>query len=194
MLKRIFYYLSLGLFLSCSNNTPDSNITRVGNYKNRPRGFQAVNMPGGKIALFINNQTNFESEIQNIRYFIGDKGDYTKPFRVMLYSVDSITGRPLKSMLPDTLFANATEGNKWTTVDLTEFYIKMPKNGIFASMEWIPQKDFSTASQTDYQYITYNKQNNKNQTWYCALGIHWYQLPNSDFNTMISIDLKQKAD
>ena len=188
-LKQAIYYILIIFIMACSKSN-DRNITRLGNFKNRPRGFQKVYMPKGQIALFIENNLNVNSKIQNVRFFIGDKGNCLKPFRVMLYSVDTITAKPLNYLLPDTIIINTKNGNEWFSVDLSAYNLTFPINGIFASMEWIPDDDFNVVSQSECQYITYSKIKNKNKTWYCALGINWYQLPECDYNAMISIDVK----
>lgn len=189
-LKNFIYLLSFILFISCKSELKNKEIIRLGNFQNRPRGFHSVYMPQGRIALYIKNDFNKKTTIENVRYFVGDKGDYSKSFKVMLYSVDSITKQPSKMLIPDTLIVNAKFGNKWITVDLSDYRIVFPKNGVFGSMEWIPDDDFSVVSQSECQYIAYSKIKNKNKTWYCALGINWYQLPNCKYNTMISIDVK----
>jgi hypothetical protein len=147
-------------------------------------------MPEGQIAVFIDNDLSKHTKIQNIRYFIGAKGDYSKPFRIMLYSIDSILGKPNKELLPDTIFVCANSGNGWCKVDVSTYNLSFPENGIFASMKWVPEDDFNEVSQTECQYLAYNKKNNENITWYCALGINWYQLPNCNYNAMISIEVK----
>ncbi|NOQ23970.1 MAG: hypothetical protein GQ564_01290 [Bacteroidales bacterium] len=189
-LKKFIYLLSFILFISCESELKNKEIIRLGNFQNRPRGFHSVYMPQGRIALYIKNDLNKKTTIQNIRYFIGDKGNYKKPFKVMLYSIDSITGKPSKILIPDTLIISAKSGNYWTTIDISAYSLDFPKEGVFASMEWIPDEDFSVVSQSECQYLAYNKVKNENKTWYCTLGVNWYQFPNNNYNTMISIDVK----
>ena len=189
-IKQVAYYIFIIFVISCSQNNDSDVNKRLGNFKNRPRGFQSVYMPQGQIALFIENNLGENSIIKNVRYFIGDKGNCHMPFRVMLYSVDTITGKPMNKLLPDTIVVNAEHGNEWFNVDLSAYNLTFPTNGIFASMEWIPDDDFNVVSQSECQYITYSKIKNENKTWYCALGINWYQLPECNYNAMISIDVK----
>ncbi len=150
-------------------------------------------MPGGQVAILIKNESKEKQEIQNVRYFVGDKGDFSMPFRVMLYSVDSATGKRLNKLIPDTLIVNAKQGNEWFSVDVSEYNVLMPEDGVFAAMEWLPDDDFSVVSQSECQYIAYSKNKNSNQTWYCALGTNWYQLPDCNYNAMISIDVVIKS-
>lgn len=189
MTGRIFFLTISVLLLTCSVKE-DRKVIRVGNYQNRPRGFHSVYMPEGQIAVFIDNNIIKPVKIQNIRYFIGTKGDYSKPFRVMLYAVDSISGKPNRELLPDTVLVRAEVGNGWCEVNVSEYDLTFPDNGVIASMKWVPDDDFNEVSQTECQYLAYNKINNKNITWYCALGINWYQLPDCNYNAMISIEVK----
>lgn len=188
--KNIIYLFSLILILSCSNEQKNKETIRLGNFQNRPRGFHSVYLPQGRIALYIKNTLNKETTIQNVRYFIGDKGNYKKPFKVMLYSIDSITGNPLDELILDTIIVSAKYGNKWTTIDLSDYNLDFPKEGLFASMEWILNDNFNILSKSECQYLAYNKTKNENKTWYCTLGVNWYQFPDSNYNTMISIDVK----
>jgi hypothetical protein len=192
-LKNLIYLFSFILFISCSNRELNNGTIRLGNFQNRPRGFHSAYLPQGRIALYIENDFNRKTIIQNVRYFVGDKGNYSKPFKVMLYSVDSITGKPLKEIIPDTIIVNAKSGNSWTTINLSEYNIDFPKDGLFASMEWILEDNFNLISQSECQYLAYNKVKNKNKTWYCTLGVNWYQFPDSYYNTMISIDVIVKS-
>jgi len=192
-LKNAIYLFSFILFFSCSNNQTNSETIRLGNFQNRPRGFHSVYMPGGQVAILIKNESKEKQEIQSVRYFVGDKGDFSMPFRVMLYSVDSVTGRPAKKLLPENIFLSAVKGNEWISVDMSAFEIILPKAGVFAAMGWLPDDDFNVASQSECQYIAYSKNKNSNQTWYCALGTNWYQLPNCNYNTMISIDVISRS-
>ena len=189
-IRQATYYLLIIFITACSLNNDNANNTRLGNFKNRPRGFQSVYMPQGQIALFVENNLKKNSKIQNVRYFIGDKGNCHKAFKVMLYSLDTITRKPMNKLLPDTIVVNAKNGNEWFSIDLSKYNLAFPENGIFVSMEWIPDDDFNVASQTECQYLAYSKLKNENKTWYCALGINWYQLPDCNYNTMISIDVK----
>jgi hypothetical protein len=148
-------------------------------------------MPGGQIALYIRNNEKVESKILNVRYFIGGKGDYRKTFRVRLYAIDTITGKPDKELLKTPVFFRGKEKNNWVAVNLEHYDLLFPKRGVFACMEWIPDENFNEVSVSECQYLAYNKIDNENDTWYCALGINWYQLPKTDFNTMISIDVKK---
>ncbi len=188
--KNIIYLFSFILILSCSNEQMNKETIRLGNFQNRPRGFHSVYMPQGRIALYIENTLKRKSTIQNVRYFVGKKGDFTKPFKIMLYSVDVNNGKPFEELIPDTIIVSAKYGNKWVSFDLSEFNLEFPENGLFASMEWIPDDDFNIVSESECQYLTYSESKYKNKTWYCTLGINWYQLPNCQYNTMISIDVK----
>ena len=188
-IKQVAYYIFIIFVISCSQNNDSDVNKRLGNFKNRPRGFQSVYMPQGQIALFVENNLGENSIIKNVRYFVGDKGNFSKPFKVMLYSVDTITGKPKDKLLPDTIIVYAINGNEWYCVDLFEYNLIFPANGIFVSMEWIPDDDFNVVSQTECQYLAYSKVKNENKTWYCALGINWYQLPDCEYNAMISMDV-----
>lgn len=189
-IKKVTYLFLLIITTACTSENNTDAVKRYGNFRNRPRGFQSVYMPGGQIALFIENKSKEELQIEKVNYFVGDKGNFDRPFRVMLYSVDTITNKPLNKLLPDSIIVKSERGNDWFGVDLSGYNLVFSKSGFFVSMEWIPDDSFNNLSQTECQYIGYSKIKNENKTWYCALGINWYQLPNCDYNAMISMDVK----
>lgn len=168
-------------------------MVRLGNYKNRPRGFNAVYMPGGQIALFIPNKQHISGSIENIRFFVSTKGNYKRPYGVHLYSVDSITGKPGKELSDKPILISNTGTSGWQVIGLKEYHLDFPDKGVFAAMEWLPDENFSELVRSECQFLCYNRIKNENNTWYCALGINWYQLPDINFNAMISIDVLRHA-
>jgi hypothetical protein len=183
----ILILLVAGL-LSCQQKHP-SDVTRLGNFKNRPVGYQAVFMPGGQAALFIKNEKLANGKIVNVMYFIGEKGNPERKFRVRLYTIDTLNHLPANDLITDTLIASATKGNTWLTVDVKRYHITFPANGIFVAMQWLTDEDLKLTATYSYQYLTYNNNRSENNSWYCALGINWYQLSNSKYNVMISLDV-----
>ena len=81
--------------------------------------------------------------ILKIRYHIGGTlnsydGSY-KPFRVRLYDKDTVNNTVGKDLLNDFLIITASN-NGWLEVDISQYGISMPKNGVYVGLEILPKE------------------------------------------------------
>lgn len=175
--------------MACSVPKNEKNI-RLGNFINRPRGFNAVNIPGGQVALFIPNTLKEPAIIKQLRFYMGEKGNFKKPFAVQLYTANKQTNAPDSALLMNNIGVSNVEVNGWHSVYISNEKIVFPDAGVFAAMIWLPDAKNIENETYNCQYLAYSKANGKLQTWYHGLQDNWYQLPETDYNAMIAIDLE----
>lgn len=109
----------------------------VGSKKKKSNGGYLL-IYGYEAALFFDNKKGNKGYISKVKFFILKKGFPDTPFRVRVYEADSISGRPGREILEESITASGTTGNEWVIVDLLNQGIKIPKNGFFVAMEWLP--------------------------------------------------------
>jgi len=189
------------------------------NFKTKNEGnkglftFGAVYMDtnGQQIALFIENSSNKEGLIESVSFKLSPKGNVEAPFRVRLYYVDTITGRPLGNLLKELLVVKPNIEKGWFKVNLSEYRLTAPAEGFFVAMEGVFPNDFDfyfgnesfvdvsennnnqtdDNSQLDISYgqrLCYNRKLTNN-TWHYSLSHKWFQLQNSKFNVMITANI-----
>ena len=154
---------------------------------------------GHEAALFFDNKNGNKGYISKVKFFITDKGFPDTPFRVRVYEADSISGRPGREILKKSIIASGTTGNEWVIVDLLNQGIKIPKNGFFIAMEWLPiskEKEYQnllhpTAGGQGLGAIRESKAGSL--TWIRGFLTDWGKAPiyykNNYLNALIAADL-----
>lgn len=125
-----------------SSNNKDNVVENLGNDKVGVARF--LPKPGFQYALYISNEKGKNGIIQSVSYFIRKPpgGDASGPFRVRLYTVDSISKEPDKDLLNVNLIVHGIKDWAWLTVDLKKYNLKFPKLGFFVAMETLPISDY----------------------------------------------------
>ena len=137
-------------------NSKNLKRKRRGSKRNQNDGFY-YGIAGDETALFISNEDQSKGYISKVRFYITDKGNSENPFRVRLYQIDEKTQAPGKAILNVSIIASASEGNEWVNINLLKYAIKLPKNGFFISMEWLPPKtNNETTNSVENKLNTYN--------------------------------------
>lgn len=110
---------------------------KVGSKKKKNNGNYMFNY-GHEVALYFDNDERRKGYISKVKFFISEKGYPDTPFRVRVYYVNKKSGAPGKGILHQNTIASAVQGNEWVVVDLSSQGIKIPKDGFFVAMEWLP--------------------------------------------------------
>jgi hypothetical protein len=166
------------------------NIVRLGNFNKRAIGLQTINIPLGVSAVFIDNKNHISGKILNLRYFIGKKGKPEAPFRVHIYKLDSLTNFPGKDLLDETKSIYSANKSGWFCIDVYSFQLQMPLGGFFVGLEWLPYYYSEVKNDKMAVSLGFCRNNGTNNTWYRGNGQHWYQLEQSEYNAMITVDIK----
>lgn len=90
-------------------------------------------------ALLLRNARGQTGYLQKVSYFIDKEGAPTAPFRVRVYA--NVDNEPGPDLLPRSVIASARRGNSWVEIDLTQFGIRLPREGVFVAMEWLATQD-----------------------------------------------------
>jgi len=123
-------------FVSFSNLV--ENIKQIGFYKRKNHGtFRAEK--GHQMAVFIENPYKETGLIKNVLFKIRDKGSPGNGIRIRFFSV--LDGHPNEDILDKDIILSGKKIKKKMNVDVSEFDIFFPKNGVFAVIEWICMYD-----------------------------------------------------
>ena len=133
--------------------------------KNLKLNGNSFSIYGNEIAIFLENENNKRQTFLNeIFIFITSQGLPTTKFRVHVYSKDIDTGLPAIELTDSNIIVNATKGNEWVSVNLSNKNIII-NNGIFVSVEWVSGLDNNKEMQIlNKNQIKYNGQ---------VLGLTW---------------------
>lgn len=120
--------------------TPKKTSTlTVGIIDKKPLSPQYANLFGANKGNFIENKKKKEGWIKSVSYYIHPDGNPTTPFRVRIYEVDE-NKKPGNDILNKSLVVSAL-GPGWFRVDLSDYNIIFPEEGVFVMMEWINSGD-----------------------------------------------------
>ena len=106
---------------------------------NEPSSPQYANLFGANKGNFIENKQKKKGWIKSVSYYIHTDGNPTTPFRVRVYDIDE-NKLPGKDILNKNVVVSASKPG-WFAVDLSEYNIPFPSEGVFVMMEWINSGD-----------------------------------------------------
>ncbi|WP_234736063.1 carboxypeptidase-like regulatory domain-containing protein [Tellurirhabdus bombi] len=136
-------------------------------------------------ALLIRNPRSLNGYLNKIAYLIAREGIPTAPFRVRIYANNE--GEPGADLLPRSVIATARRGGNWCEVDLSDYNIRLPKEGVFVAMEWLatqnPKYHFSKGFKMPDgqqnklecygQYLAFSKEIKSALVWERVNGGYW---------------------
>lgn len=119
----------------------------IGNKDTKIQSSFGFSEPGSKLALFIPNYGIGDAYITKVRYFFKNgtfmKNNHSEPFKIKVYSKNSTTGEPKESLLKDEILARATKSGRWFEIDLSQYNIKYPSEGVFVGMEILNTNEYT---------------------------------------------------
>jgi len=100
-----------------------------------------------KMAVFIpQEKTTKDRVIKKILYEVSDfggvKGLKYQPFMANLYTIDTITKLPDKSLIKDGILVSKKDDKKWVEVDVSDYNFTIPREGIFIVFEILSQDKY----------------------------------------------------
>ena len=166
---------------------------RLGVEKKAKRMSAFAGNEGFQVAIFIpNGETGKELLIKKAFYHLrgGMSGSkVTKPknsfFRVRIYEPD-LNGKPGADLLNKNLIVYPERNKGWAEVDLSDYWILVPKNGLFVAIEWIegtPTAEYKSTNQNGKKNIRedfgspikLHLSENKNLSlWYKSTPLGWF--------------------
>ncbi len=137
--------------------------------------------PEYEIAAFIKNSSHFKGKINTVNLFLHKtkKDVPLTNLEINFYTVDSITGQPLyKILYSPIIFKSKKRSRGKYKIDVEEFNIPFPKNGVFVSIKWQKLENNKLSSvgpslrltRSSNKYYTYYKYKSNNWNKYRRLG------------------------
>jgi len=187
---------------------------KTGNRRPFAIGSLYMDTHGQQTALFIENKRKKNGKILSLSYRLSPKGNTDAPFRIRVYSKDTLTGSPKDDLLKDMLIVKPEIKRGWFTIDISSYEIIAPPEGFFVAMEGVFPNDYDyyfkqnsygeLSSKTEKrrikhlsitygQRLSYNRKF-KNHTWHYSLSHKWFQLDKNKYNIMISSEIQYKKD
>lgn len=114
---------------------------RLGTTSRKPWRFQIANIFGGQYGTYIKNEYKKTGHVKAVSFYITEIGFPDAPFRIRIYAKDQINECPGKDLLNESVIVSNTEGEGWFTVDISEYGIYFPLDGIYVMMEWVYSGD-----------------------------------------------------
>jgi hypothetical protein len=182
----------------------------VGNHKLFSAGAFYLDTHGQQTALHIYKGKNQNGRLLSASFYLSGKGNTDAPFRVHVYAVDTVTGKPTEELLPEMIIIKPQNGKGWYKIDLANYRINMPETGLFIGIEGIFPGDYESSfiegneepgnpgtennDDFDGETLSYGQQigysgGNQNNTWHYSTGHSWFQLKKKHFNAMISAEV-----
>jgi hypothetical protein len=118
-------------------------FSKMGHFK----GHRAIE--SSEYVTFIPNKENKSELIKNIviethKGYWGDPNKEFMPFKVNLYSVNAKNGLPDKKLLPTSILTRKLSAeSKYVKVDISDFFIDFPDNGIFVCVETLSKDEYN---------------------------------------------------
>ncbi len=111
---------------------------------------------GSEVVTFIKTP-HPNSSLISVSFFIKKAGLPKTPFRLTLYYVDSLSGTPSNALVDTNIIVKAKKGGSWTQYTFQK-PIKLPSNGFFVGMEWLPDAQRHTGKKIQGTMVVSNRQ------------------------------------
>lgn len=179
----------------------------LGNTKDRESGSLYLDTHGQQTALFLKSRKNKPGIITSVAYYLSKEGNTDAPFRVRIYSVDSI-GMPGRDIIEDAIVVKPETGDGWYAINIEKLRIRIPEDGLFIAIEGVFPDDYEEYY-GESEFIDLRKQNKQNknmsltygqrlgynrkcrkETWHYSISKIWFQLEKQSFGVMISAVVK----
>jgi len=114
---------------------------RLGITSKKPWKFQIANIFGGQYGTYIKNEYKKTGHVKAVSFYIAKIGYPNAPFRIRIYEKDKLNDCPGKDLLIENVIVSSNKGAGWFTVDISDYNINFPLDGIYVMMEWIYSGD-----------------------------------------------------
>lgn len=112
----------------------------LGVFDKKPESKQVSYIFNSQIGNYIANKKQQIGWIKSVSFYMDKEGHFETPFRVRIYDLNKERNCPGKDILTENLIVSAKQPG-WFTVDLTNYNIQFPVDGMFVMMEWINSGD-----------------------------------------------------
>jgi hypothetical protein len=151
------------------------------------------------IGKYFSNKLENTFFIDRIDIYFPKRDSQKAKFRIRLFSVDELTGKPNEDVLNENIPISIEKGEKKVTLNLENYYLQFPKNGIYVVFEklLIPENvyewSFNNKNKEKYYApvigLTKSKEYiNLNKICYFNKG-NWYFVPDDKSLSVPAISL-----
>ena len=123
-------------------------VIKLGIKQKKPWRYQVTNIFGAQYGHYIRNKDNLSGFVKSVSFYIAEVGHTDAPFRIRIYKHDKNKNCPGEDILNENLIVQNKNGAGWFTIDISDYYIRFPNDGMHVMMEWI---------YTDDKYYYYKK-------------------------------------
>lgn len=143
-------------------------------------------MPGSQMAVFIANKEKKEGWIKDISFKVKKSGFCKNKIRVRLLKLDSMGINPSIDLLKENVILNANELKRTNHVDISEYKLLLPTEGVFVVLEWVASD--INCEKKSFTSITANMAISTNLVWLNFRDKLWShnnspRLPNGNYMT-----------
>lgn len=114
---------------------------RMGTIARKPWRFQIANIFGGQYGTYIKNEIQKPGYVRAVSFYIAEVGFPDAPFRVRIYAKDQEDQCPGEDLLNESVIVTNPNGEGWFTVDISDYGIEFPLEGMYVMMEWVYSGD-----------------------------------------------------
>lgn len=118
-----------------------TKVIKLGVKQKKPWRYQITNVFGAQYGHYIRNKDNLSGFVKSVSFYIAGVGHTDTPFRIRVYKHDKNKNCPGEDILNKNLIVQNKNGEGWYTVDVSDYYIRFPKNGMHVMMEWVYTDD-----------------------------------------------------
>jgi len=161
------------------------NIRTLG-FLNYPINGEFKLLPGNQLATFISNNFKREGWIKGVYFKVKNFGKCENSLRIRLLRVDTTEFKPGIDIVNENIILSNDVLKKTNYIDLSDYKIILPKNGLFVVIEWLyPDHD---CDKNSYSSIAANLDIETNLVWLNFRDKNWGhsnrpRLPNGNFMT-----------
>lgn len=114
---------------------------RLGTIARKPWKFQVANIFGGQYGTYIKNEIQKTGYVRAVSFYIAEVGFPDAPFRIRIYAKDQENQCPGKDLLHESVIVSNPDGEGWFSVDISDYGIEFPMEGMYVMMEWVYSGD-----------------------------------------------------
>ena len=114
---------------------------RLGTIAKKPWRFQIANIFGGQYGTYIKNELEKPGYVRAVSFYIAEVGFPEAPFRIRIYAKDQENQCPGMDLLNESVIVSNSQGEGWFTVDISDYGIEFPLEGMYVMMEWVYSGD-----------------------------------------------------
>lgn len=149
---------------------------RLGITSKKPWKFQIANIFGGQYGTYIKNESKKTGHVKAVSFYIAKIGYPSAPFRIRIYEKDKINDCPGKDLLFENVIVSNNKGEGWFTVDISEYNVNFPLDGIYVMIEWIYSGDqFYYTFEHEFKTKEGKTENRTYHVYGLSLGNVWKQ-------------------